>query len=114
MAWRRAAAWPASDEGMDHALLDAYAAETARLVRQRLAMIAPLFVVLMGTGVAFEMVSRPERSGLVLAAWLAESSVVVLAAVLARIPWFERRSAIAATLVMAGVTVLVTLYNVLV
>jgi hypothetical protein len=81
---------------VDRTLLDAYAAETARLVRQRLAMVAPLFVVLMGTGVAFEVVSRPERSGLVLAAWFAESSLVVIAALLARLPGFERRSGVAA------------------
>jgi len=56
---------------VDAALLDAYAAETARLVRQRLGIIAPLFVVLMGAGVAFEAISRPERASLVIVAWIA-------------------------------------------
>jgi signal transduction histidine kinase len=99
---------------VDRALRDAYVDETARLVRQRLAMVAPLFVVLMGTGVAFEVVSYPERSGAVLAAWVAESGLVVIAALLARLPAFERRTGVAAGLVLGGVTTLVALYHVVV
>jgi signal transduction histidine kinase len=99
---------------VDAALLDAYAAEIARLVRQRLAIIAPLFVVLMGAGVAFEAISRPERASLVIVAWVAESNLVVLAAFLSRLAGFKRKTGVAAALVIGGVTTFVTLYHVLV
>src|SRR5262245_42951916 len=99
MAWPRAA----GGNEVDGALLEAYAAETSRLVRQRLAVVAPLFVVLMGSGVVFEMMSRPERRGRVLMAWVAESSVVVIATVLSRLRAFERRSSVLSAIIIAGV-----------
>src|SRR5262245_56389402 len=100
--------------GVDPELLHAYAAETARLVRQRLGLVAPLFVVLMGSGVAFEIVFRPERRSAVLVAWLVESGLVVLAALATRVPALERQTGPIGALMMGGVATCVTLYHVLI
>jgi signal transduction histidine kinase len=95
---------------MDPTFAAAYAAETARLVRQRLALVAPLFVVLMGIGIAFEALSYPERRGTVLLFWVAESSVVVLAAVAIRLPGAERFTNVLGAGMTGGVAVLITWY----
>jgi signal transduction histidine kinase len=95
-------------------LARAYAAETARLMRQRLAIVAPLFVVLMGAGIAFEVFSYPERRATVLGFWVAESSLVVLAALVSRQPAFERFTATACAFMMGGVATLITAYDVVV
>jgi signal transduction histidine kinase len=92
-------------------LAHAYAAETARLVRQRLAIVAPLFVVLMGTGIAFEVLSYPERAAIVLSFWVAESSVVVVAALLSRLPALERYTGVVGALLIGGVATLITGYD---
>jgi signal transduction histidine kinase len=99
---------------VDRELAHAYAGETARLVRQRLAIVSVLFVVLMGTGVAFEAVSRPERRRLVLAAWLVQSAVVVIAALVSRLPRADRWTLPIGAFMTGGVATLVTLYHVLV
>jgi len=100
--------------GVDRELLHAYAAETARLVRQRLGLVAPLFVILMGTGVAFEALSRPDRRSMVLAFWLAESSLVVLAALASRVPGLESRTGAIGAFMTGGVATLITIYYLIV
>jgi signal transduction histidine kinase len=98
---------------VDRDLAQAYAAETARLVRQRLAIVSLLFVVLMGTGVGFEAVSHPEHRALVLAFWVVESGLVVLAALAARLPGAERWTLPIGCIMTGGVATLITLYHVL-
>src|SRR5262245_22126368 len=98
--------------GVDSTLARAYAAETARLVRQRLAIVAPLFVVLMGAGVAFEMIWNPDRSGTVLVFWAMESAVAVLALGLSRLPALARVVGAIGALMTAGLATLITLYHV--
>jgi signal transduction histidine kinase len=92
-------------------LAQAYAAETARLVRQRLAIVAPLFVVLMGTGIAFEVWSYPERAAIVLSFYAAQSSVVVAAALLIRLPGLERYAGAIGALLTGGVAALIVGYD---
>src|SRR5258706_233170 len=98
---------------VDRDLAPAYAAETARLVRQRLAIVSLLFVVLMGSGVAFEAVSHPEHRTLVLVFWVAESGLVVLAALACRLPGLERRTLAIGGIMTGGVATLITLYHAL-
>jgi signal transduction histidine kinase len=94
-----------------HELAHAYAAETARLVRQRLAIVAPLFVVLMGTGIAFEVVSYPERAAIVLSFYAAESAAVVAAALVIRLPGLERYTGVVGAVLTGVVATLITGYD---
>ena len=100
--------------GMEHELEQAYAAETARLVRQRLGIVTPLFVLLMGTGVAFECIVFPERRGAVLGAWAAESLAMILTLLATRLPWLSERPGSVAAVGAAVISALITTYHVLV
>jgi signal transduction histidine kinase len=95
-------------------LARAYAAETARLVQQRLALVAPLFAILMGSGIAFEAISYPERRTTVILFWIAETALVTLAAIVGRLPGFERFLGAIGAIMTGGVATLITCYAVLV
>ncbi len=90
----------------------AYAAETTRLVRQRLGLVAPLFVLLMGTGIGFEALTYPERRTTVVLFWIAESLVVILAAIATRVPALARFTGAIGACMTGGVATLITLYAV--
>jgi hypothetical protein len=69
---------------VDATIAQAYRSETTRIVRQRLAVVALTFVALMGSGVAFEVVTYPERARAVVITWIVESAIMILAAIVSR------------------------------
>jgi signal transduction histidine kinase len=99
---------------VDRDLAQGYAAETARLVRQRLAIVAPLFVVLMGTGIAFELVTYPTRRRVTLTFFAVECVLVIATALLSRLPGRERFMQVAGAVMAGGVATLIASYNALV
>jgi signal transduction histidine kinase len=96
---------------MDGDLAQGYAAETARLVRQRLAIVVPLFIVLMGTGITFELVMYPARRPTTLAFFACESVLVLAAALVSRLPGRERLTGVAGAVMMGGVATFIASYN---
>jgi signal transduction histidine kinase len=92
-------------------LAQSYAGETARLIRQRFALVAPLFVVLMGSGIAIELVTYPDRRPTTLAFFLAECLLVIGTVLVSRIPALERLTPVMGAVMMGGVATLIAVYN---
>src|SRR5262249_1879071 len=96
---------------VDAELTQGYTAETARLVRQRLAIVAPLYVVLMGTGITFELVTYPARRPVTLAFFAVECALVIATALVSRLPGRERYTQVAGAVMTGGVATLIACYN---
>ncbi len=96
---------------VDDRLAREYAAETARLVRHRLAIVAPLYVVLMGSGISFELVTYPARRGITLGFFAAECALVIATALVSRLPGRDRMTRIAGMVMTGGVATLIASYN---
>ena len=99
---------------MERELEQAYAGETVSLVRQRFAIVLPLYVVLMGGGIAFECLAYTNRSGPAIAYWVIECAVVAAAAVAYRAPRLERHTGVVGAGMTGILSVLIAHYNVVV
>jgi signal transduction histidine kinase len=93
------------------ALLAAYRAETARVLRPRLDLTAAFFLLFMGTAIALEHVYYPARAASAVLAYAAEMLVCLLVVGACRLPRFRSRSVLAATVLGCTLAVLMSAYN---
>ncbi|HLK11929.1 MAG TPA: HAMP domain-containing sensor histidine kinase [Candidatus Binatia bacterium] len=102
-------------EGADaQALRDAYRAETAPVVRQRLDLTVVLFVVFMGLGTMLEVASHPERAA---RSWLFYGTEVLTGLstlVVCRLPWPGRSSGVVGGVMVGALAAQIIGYHALV